>query len=73
MAPEPLTEGNTDHNEHVEQGTGSKNDTDTPDSAPTGPHRQEQQPTHDASHETTPEVGQDTRTEPGILDILESE
>ena len=73
LAPEPVTEGNTDHNEHAEQGTGSRDDTATPDSAPTGPHRQEQQPTHDASHETTPEVGQDTRTEPGILDILESE
>ena len=33
MAPEPLTEGNTDHNEHAEQGTGSKDDTATPDSA----------------------------------------
>ena len=73
LAPEPVTEGNTDHNGHTEQGTGSKDDTATPDSTSTDPHRQEQQPSHDASHEITPEVGQDIRTEPGILDILESE
>ena len=73
LAPEPVTENNMDHNGNAEQGTGSKDDTATPDSTSTDPHRQEQQPSHDASHEITPEVGQDTRTEPGILDILESE
>ena len=73
LASEPATEGNTDHNGHTKQGTGTKDDTATPDSAPTVPHKQEQQPTHNASHEITPEVGQDTRTEPGILDILDSE
>ena len=73
LASEPPTEGNTDHNEHMEQGAATKNDTVTPDSASIAPHRQEQQPIHDATHETTPEVGQDTRTEPGILDILDSE
>ena len=41
LAPEPVTEGNTDHNEHAEQGTGSRDDTATPNSAPTSPHRQE--------------------------------
>ena len=73
LAPELPTEGNTDHNGHMEQGTATKDDTATPDSAPIAPHREEQQPIHDATHETTPEVGQDTRTEPGILDILDSE
>ena len=73
LVPEPPTEGNTDHNGHTEQGTATKDDTATPDSAPIAPHREEQQPIHDATHETTPEVGQDTRTEPGILDILDSE
>ena len=73
MAQEPVTENNTDHNGNAEQGTGSKDDTAIPDSAPTDLHEQEQQLSHDASHEITPEVGQDTRTEPGILDILESE
>ena len=69
MALGPVTENNTDHNGNAEQGTGSKDNTATPDSAPKDPHRHEPQ----LSHEITPEVGQDTRTEPRILDILESE
>ena len=58
-----------DHNGNAEQGTGSKDATATPDSAPQDPHRHETQ----LIHEITQEVGQDTRAEPGILDILESE
>ena len=58
-----------DRNESTEQGTGSKDATATPDSALQEPRRQEAQ----LIHEITPEEGQDTRIEPGILDILESE
>ena len=70
LASEPPTEGNTDHNGHTEQGTATKDDMGTPNSAPTAPPKQEQQPIHDATHETMPEVGQDTRTELSTLDIL---
>ena len=69
FAQEPVPENNMDRNESTEQGTGSKDATATPDSAPQEPHRQETQ----LIHEITPEEGQDTRIEPGILDILESE
>ena len=73
LVSEPPVGGSRDHNGHKEQGSATKDDMVTPDSAPTAPRRQEQQLIHDATHETTPEVGQDTRTEPGILDILDSE
>ena len=72
LALEPPTGGSTDHNGPKEQGPVAKDDTVTPDSVPTAPQRQEQQPSNDATEETTPEVGQDIRTEPGILDILEA-
>ena len=73
LASEPPTGGSTNHNGHKQQGSVVKDDTVNPDSVPTAPRRQEQQPINDATNETTPEVGQDTRTEPGILDILDSE
>ena len=54
---------------NTEQEAGSKDATAAPDSAPQEPHRQEPQ----LAHEITVEEEPDTRTEPGILDILDSE
>ena len=69
FAQEPVTENIMNRNGCAEQGTGLKDATATLDSAPQDPHGQETQ----LIHEITPEGGQDTRIEPGILDILESE
>ena len=41
LAPEPVTEDNPDHNKQAEHRTGLRDDTATPESAPTGPHGQE--------------------------------
>ena len=61
-----------DQNEPKAQEPVSQDDTVTPDSVPLALQRQEQHLSNDATEETTPEVGQDIHTEPGILDILEA-
>ena len=68
-AQEAVPENSRDRNESTEQGAGPKDATATPDSTPQEPRRQESQ----LIHEITPEEGPDTRIEPGILDILDSE
>ena len=62
-----------DQNEPKAQEPVSQDDTVTPDSVPLALQRQEQHLSNDATEKTTPKVGQDIRTEPGILDILDSE
>ena len=68
-AQEAVPENSRDRNESTEQEAGPKDATATPDSAPQEPRRQESQ----LAHEITAEEGPDTRIEPGILDILDSE
>ena len=66
---EAVPDNNKDRNESAEQEAGPKDATATPDSAPQEPRRQEPQ----LAQEITVEEGPDTRIEPGILDILDSE
>ena len=66
---EAVPENNGDRTVNTEQEAASKDATATPDSAPQEPPRQEPQ----MAHEITVEEEPDTRTEPGILDILDSE
>ena len=66
---EAIPDNNKDRNESAEKEAGPKDATATPDSAPQEPRRQEPQ----LAQEITVEEGPDTRIEPGILDILDSE
>ena len=73
LESEPTTQGNIDPNKPEEQEPVTQEGTVTPQTAPSFTQRQDQQLSNDATEKTTPELGQDIRAEPGILDILEAE
>ena len=73
LESEPTTQGNIDPNKPKEQEPVTQEDAVTPETATSLTQGQDQQLSNDATEKTTPELGQDIRTEPGILDILEAE
>ena len=70
---EPTTEGIMDPNKPEEQKPVTQEDAVTPEAAPTLTQGQDQQLSNDATENTTPELGQDIRADPRILDIMEAE
>ena len=71
--PEPTTLGDIDPNKPEEQKPVTQEDAVTPEAAPTLTQGQDQQLSNDATENTTPELGQDIRADPRILDIMEAE